>query len=134
MILADERLLKQMLLNLLSNACKFTPAGGRIECTVSVDETGLRFTVADTGIGIPAEQLDRVLQPFVQVDSSLSRRHEGTGLGLALVKAMAELHGGTLCLDSEVGRGTKATVILPLGRLDPPGDDAAAPPMRRAVA
>ena len=118
-LLADERMLKQVLLNLLSNACKFTKPGGRIECGVSVDADGIAFTVSDSGIGIPAEQLDRVLQPFVQAESSLSRRHEGTGLGLALVKAMAELHGGSLHLASEVERGTTATVTLPLGRLQP---------------
>jgi signal transduction histidine kinase len=123
---ADERLLKQMLLNLLSNACKFTPPQGRIECSVSVDAAGMTFAVTDTGIGIPAEHLERVLQAFVQVDSSLSRRHEGTGLGLALVKVMAELHGGTLRLDSEVGRGTTAAVILPLTRVGPSRSDSVA--------
>jgi signal transduction histidine kinase len=126
---ADERLLKQMLLNLLSNACKFTPPNGRIECSVSVDATGITFAVTDTGIGISAEHLDLVLQPFVQVDGSLSRRHEGTGLGLALVKAMAELHGGTLRLASEVGSGTTAAVILPFSRLNPARTDIA-PEMR----
>jgi signal transduction histidine kinase len=125
-IIADERLLRQMLLNLLSNACKFTPPGGRIECSVSVDAAGLRFAVADTGIGILAEDLDRVIQPFIQVDSSLSRPHEGTGLGLALVKAMAELHGGSLRLDSKLGCGTTAAVILPLSRLYREGPDIAA--------
>jgi signal transduction histidine kinase len=134
---ADERLLKQMLLNLLSNACKFTLPGGRLECAVTVAEDGLAFSVSDTGIGIPAEHLDRVLQPFVQVDSSLSRRREGTGLGLALVKAMAELHGGKLRLESEPGIGTTATVILPLTRLvAAPGEMAATqgePPKRAAT-
>jgi signal transduction histidine kinase len=124
-IKADERMLKQMLLNLLSNACKFTPPGGHIACSISVDAAGIAFAVSDTGIGIPANQLDRVLRPFVQVESSLSRRHEGTGLGLALVKAMAELHGGSLHLASEVGRGTTATVLFPLSRLDAGGSDAA---------
>jgi signal transduction histidine kinase len=125
MTYADERLLKQMLLNLLSNACKFTPPDGRIECAVSVDAAGMRFAVTDTGVGIPAEHLERVLQAFVQVDSSLTRRHEGTGLGLALVKVMAELHGGSLRLDSEVGRGTTAAVILPLSRVNRASADIA---------
>jgi signal transduction histidine kinase len=115
-IYADERVLKQMVLNLLSNACKFTPPDGRVECSVSVDAAEMTFAVTDTGIGIPAEHLARVLRPFVQVDSSLSRRHEGTGLGLALVKVMAELHGGCLRLDSKIGSGTTAAVILPIGR------------------
>jgi signal transduction histidine kinase len=118
---ADERMAKQMLLNLLSNACKFTPPHGRIECSVSIDDAAIRFAVTDTGIGIPAEDLEQVLRPFVQVESSLSRRHEGTGLGLALVKMMAELHGGRLHLESEVGRGTTATVALPLSRVRPAG-------------
>jgi signal transduction histidine kinase len=80
----------------------------------------MTFAVTDTGIGIPVEELERVLEPFTQVDSSLNRRHEGTGLGLALVKIMAELHGGRLRLDSELGHGTIATVIFPLSRVKPP--------------
>jgi len=116
-LLADKRKLKQIVLNLLSNAVKFTKPGGRIELDVTVDDSGIAFAVRDTGIGIPAAQLDRVLQPFVQVDSSLSRAHEGTGLGLPLVKAMAELHGGSLQLESGVGIGTTAMVILPLSRV-----------------
>jgi signal transduction histidine kinase len=119
----DERMLKQILLNLLSNASKFTLPGGHIECSASVDAAGIAFVVADTGIGIPANQLDRVLQPFVQIESSISRRHEGTGLGLALVKAMAELHGGSLRLESKVEQGTTATVLLPLSRLNPERSD-----------
>jgi signal transduction histidine kinase len=113
MLYADERKLKQMLLNLLSNAYKFTPSGGRVECAVTVDAAEITFAVTDTGVGIPAAELDRVLQPFVQVDSSMSREHEGTGLGLALVKAMAELHGGRLLLESEEGIGTTASIIFP---------------------
>jgi signal transduction histidine kinase len=129
----DERLLKQMLLNLLSNACKFTPPGGHIGCSVSCDTAGVAFAVTDTGVGIPAEHLDRVLQPFIQVDSSLIRRHEGTGLGLPLVKAMAELHGGTLRLDSELGTGTTATLILPLNRVESASCDLAVEDATSAV-
>ena len=91
---------------------------GDLDIAVSLDAAGMTFAVTDTGIGIPAEHLATVLQPFVQVDSSLSRRREGTGLGLALVKVMAELHGGSLRLDSEVGRGTTASVILPHSRVN----------------
>jgi signal transduction histidine kinase len=116
-IYADERMLKQMLLNMLSNACKFTPADGRVVCSLSMDSTSVTFTVSDTGIGIPPEHLERVLKPFVQVESSMSRRHEGTGLGLALVKVMAELHGGSLRLDSEVDKGTTVVVTLPVHRV-----------------
>jgi len=125
LLVGDERKLVQILLNLLSNAYKFTPPGGRIDCSLSVDATGIHFVVADTGIGIPAQHLDLVTQPFMQVDSSLSRRHQGTGLGLALVKAMAELHGGSLRLASVMGAGTTATVTLPLARL---AGVAASPP------
>jgi signal transduction histidine kinase len=125
-IYADERKLKQMLLNLLSNAYRFTPAGGGIECRLAVDPEGIVFAVSDTGIGIAAEHLDRVLKPFVQVEASYRRMHEGTGLGLALVKAMADLHGGHLRLDSTPGVGTTASVILPLARLKPGTATAAA--------
>jgi signal transduction histidine kinase len=111
---ADERKTKQVLLNLVTNAVKFTPAGGHIEVAGQYDAmTGLALTVSDTGIGIAGEDLDRVLEPFVQVDSSLSRQHQGTGLGLPLVKAIMELHGGSVAMRSEVGVGTKVTVTFP---------------------
>jgi signal transduction histidine kinase len=125
-IFGDERILMQMLFNLLSNACKFTPPSGCVKCSVTLDASAISFTVSDTGIGIPTEHLEEVLKPFVQVESSLSRQHDGTGLGLALVKMMAELHGGSLHLDSEVDRGTTATVILPLSRIRPASADVAA--------
>jgi signal transduction histidine kinase len=133
-IYADERVLKQVLLNLLSNACKFTPADGRVECSVSVDGSGMTFAVTDTGIGIPPEHLARVLQPFVQVDSSLSRRHEGTGLGLALVDVMAKWHGGCLSLKSQVGSGTTAAVILPLRRIHAVEDATSSSNVERLIA
>jgi signal transduction histidine kinase len=114
----DERKTKQVLLNLITNSVKFTPPGGSIEVTASwaVDK-GIAITVSDTGIGIPAADLERVIKPFEQVDSSLSRQHEGTGLGLPLVKAIMELHGGSLELKSELGVGTQATVIFPPQRV-----------------
>jgi two-component system cell cycle sensor histidine kinase PleC len=80
-------------------------------------QAGLAITVADTGIGIAPENLQRVLEPFMQVDSSLGRLHQGTGLGLPLVKAIMALHGGTLDLKSEVGVGTTATVVFPFERV-----------------
>jgi signal transduction histidine kinase len=111
---ADERKTMQMLLNLITNAIKFSPSGGRIEISCQVDPThGLSITVADTGVGIAPEDIDRVLEAFEQVDSSLSRRHQGTGLGLPLVRAMVELHGGTLELKSALGLGTKARITFP---------------------
>jgi signal transduction histidine kinase len=114
----DERKTKQVLLNLITNAVKFTPAGGRIAISGCCDpEDGLAITVADTGIGIPEADLERVLKPFEQVDSSLSRQHQGTGLGLPLVKAIMEMHGGRLRLKSELGVGTKVTVVFPPERV-----------------
>jgi signal transduction histidine kinase len=109
----DERKTKQVLLNLVTNAVKFTPPGGAITISVRwVVAEGLSVTVADTGIGIPDSHLERVLKPFEQVDSSLSRQHQGTGLGLPLVKASMEMHGGQLELKSELGVGTQVTVIF----------------------
>ena len=113
----DERKLKQMLLNLLSNSVKFTPQGGRIDIEGSMDASSFSLTVHDTGIGIPETDLDRVLQPFVQVDNKLSRRQEGAGLGLPLVKAMIEIHGGQLQLESELGSGTTVRLTLPPERV-----------------
>jgi signal transduction histidine kinase len=114
----DERKTKQVLLNLITNAVKFTPAGGKITISACFDpEDGMAITVADTGIGIPEADLDRVLKPFEQVDSSLSRQHQGTGLGLPLVKAIMEMHGGRLRLRSELGAGTRVTVVFPPERV-----------------
>jgi len=114
----DERKIKQVLLNLISNSVKFTPADGTIELSARFDRTnGLVLTIADTGIGIPQADLDRVLEPFEQADSSLSRQHAGTGLGLPLVRAMIELHGGTVTLNSTLGVGTKVILTLPAERL-----------------
>ncbi len=115
---ADMRAMRQIMLNLLSNASKFTPDRGRIEVAVRVNGNGnVELTVSDTGIGIPAEKLDEVMEPFRQVDDSTARQHGGTGLGLPITKSLAELHGGTFHLDSVLGEGTVATLILPAYRL-----------------
>ena len=115
---ADGRLIKQILLNLLSNAIKFTPASGLVTVAAELDRNGgLALTVADTGIGIAADQLERVLQPFTQVENTLTRTHAGTGLGLPLCKSLTELHGGRLVLESTVGRGTVVTIVLPKERV-----------------
>jgi PAS domain S-box-containing protein len=120
-IYADERRLKQMLVNLLSNAVKFTPAGGQIGLEVSGEgDHALRFSVWDTGIGIPADQLEKLFQPFVQLDSSLSRQYTGTGLGLALVSNLAELHGGSVGVESELGKGSRFYFIIPTQLLNAP--------------
>jgi signal transduction histidine kinase len=117
LLFADECKTKQVLLNLVINAVKFTPSGGHIEIAGRFDpETGVIVTVRDTGIGIAPGDLARVLEPFEQVDSSLSRTHQGTGLGLPLVKAIMELHGGSIAVKSEVAVGTQMSVIFPPSR------------------
>jgi len=114
---ADKRRIKQVLVNLLSNAVKFTPAGGQVTLAAQLTEAGLALTVADSGIGIAPDDIPKALEVFGQVDSSLARKYEGTGLGLPLSKQLMELHGGTLSLESQVNVGTTVTVILPRDRL-----------------
>ncbi len=114
-IFGDERRLKQILVNLLDNAVKFTPIAGRIGLAVAgepLDDT-VTFIVWDTGIGIAEVDMPELFKPFVQLDSRLARHHEGTGLGLALVRHMVDLHGGSVGVESRVGAGTKFTVALP---------------------
>ena len=114
MLRADERKARQVFFNLIGNAVKFTPAGGRIEIRGGFDQqSGMTITVKDTGIGIAPENLTRVLEPFVQVGSPVSRHHAGTGLGLPATKRIMELHHGTLALRSIVGAGTEASVSFP---------------------
>lgn len=117
-LMGDERVLTQVLLNLLSNAVKFTPKGGRVTVTVAITaNSDLTIEVKDTGIGIAPEDIPRALSPFVQIDSSLSRRYSGTGLGLPLSKKLVELHSGTLAIDSVLGVGTKVICTFPASRL-----------------
>lgn len=111
--IADERRLRQMLLNLLSNAIKFT-AQGRVALTVHRREALVEFKVEDTGIGIPADQLDQIFQPFTQIDRGLDRQYEGAGLGLALTRQLAQLHGGHLRVTSAVGQGSCFVLSLPV--------------------
>jgi signal transduction histidine kinase len=113
--------LRQVLLNLLSNAVKFTPRGGRV--TVSAVREGdgrIAITVRDTGIGIAADALARILEPFQQADSSISGRFGGTGLGLSICRDLMALHGGSLSIDSEPGLGTAATIRFPADRTGRP--------------
>jgi PAS domain S-box-containing protein len=114
-IFADPRRLKQILVNLLSNAVKFTPENGEVRLQVKSDpeQDLIKFSVIDNGIGIAVGDLQRLFQPFVQVDSGLSRQHEGTGLGLALVQKLTDLHGGSVQVESEVSKGSRFTVSLP---------------------
>ncbi|MEO1300583.1 MAG: ATP-binding protein, partial [Cyanobacteria bacterium J06636_16] len=126
LLILDERRVREVLMNLLSNAVKFTPAGGRVTLEAvyqpassnpdpasSSSPNILTFIVSDTGIGISAEYREKLFKPFVQIDSALNRRYSGTGLGLALVKSIVELHGGTVSVSSEVGMGSHFTVELP---------------------
>ena len=113
----DERKLKQMLLNLVNNAVKFTPSGGVVEISARAEAEGYVLAVRDSGIGIAEADLGRVIEPFVQAETTLSRRQEGTGLGLALVKSMMEIHGGQLKLKSTLGNGTSAELAFPAERI-----------------
>ena len=115
---ADPRRLKQILINLLNNAVKFTPEGGKLGLRVEEQSNTIHFTVWDSGIGIHPEDQKRIFRPFVQIDSSLSRSYEGTGLGLALVARLTELHGGSINLFSRPGKGSKITVSLPKGTIN----------------
>ncbi|HEY9825042.1 MAG TPA: ATP-binding protein [Stenomitos sp.] len=133
-ILVDELRMRQLLINLLTNAVKFTPAGGHVSLKVHLEplaapnltemsqspqnqlfleEKELCFSISDTGIGIPESAQSKLFQPFIQVDSKLNRHYEGTGLGLTLVKQIAELHGGSVSLSSKLGQGACFTVRLP---------------------
>ncbi|MCH7710973.1 MAG: hypothetical protein IH903_04990 [Proteobacteria bacterium] len=120
----DERKLKQILINLLSNGIKFTPPGGTVTIkTWCRPDSGYVLQIIDTGIGIALEDIPKALAPFSQVDSELSRKYEGTGLGLPLTKSLVELHGGSLDLQSTVGVGTTVTIRLPAERIVA-GEDA----------
>ncbi|WP_375506910.1 ATP-binding protein [uncultured Nostoc sp.] len=110
--LADERRIKQMLLNLLTNAIKFTPAG-QVSLVVKKVSQGITFTVSDTGIGIDSNQFQFLFEPFKQLDSRLNRQYEGTGLGLALTRKLARLHGGDVTVTSTLGEGSQFTLFLP---------------------
>jgi len=112
---ADKRAVKQMLLNLISNAIKFTGQGGWVRISVRIHGDSIALIVADNGIGIAEADLAKLGNPFVQADNSYDRQHDGAGLGLSVVKGLARLHGGDLSLASQLGEGTVATISLPLG-------------------
>jgi two-component system, cell cycle sensor histidine kinase DivJ len=113
-IVADKRALHQIMLNLLSNAVKFTNRGGKVTVTAKAEADHIVVTVEDTGVGIGAEDLSRVGDPFFQARSSYDRRHDGTGLGLSIVKGLLALHGGWMEIESRIGEGTCVIVHLPL--------------------
>jgi PAS domain S-box len=110
---ADERLLKQILLNIVSNATKFTQEGGHVSVAAEMRDGRIVVIIADDGVGIAPQDIPLVLQPFGQVENTLSPKHEGTGLGLPLAKGFMELHGGNLSVESEVGKGTTVTLVFP---------------------
>ena len=113
-IRVDARMMTQLLTNLLSNAVKFTESGGRVTVRAMLDsDNAVTIEVADNGIGIPSDQLEAVMQPFTQLDTTLHRRHRGTGLGLPMCRAIVEAHGGRWTLTSRQGKGTQARVTLP---------------------
>jgi signal transduction histidine kinase len=113
-IVADERKFKQILLNLLSNAVKFTPDGGCIDVSAWLDDGQAVIAVRDTGVGIAAADQAGVFEAFRQVGSDYTKKHEGTGLGLALTRKFVELHGGKIRVDSEPGKGSTFTFTIPL--------------------
>ena len=123
---ADERRLKQIVLNLLANAIKFTPEGGCVSVRTFVSPVGFSIQVSDTGIGIAQADIEKALERFGQVDSRLSRKYEGSGLGLPLARQLVELHGGSLSIESEVGIGTTVTVAFPAQRIVAYRNEAAA--------
>jgi signal transduction histidine kinase len=110
---ADAEKMEQVLLNMISNAIKFTPAGGRIELHCRPDGAVVRVAVRDTGIGIPPDRLAEIFDPFVQVDPDLTRQRQGAGLGLAISRELARAMGGELAVESVEGAGSTFTLTLP---------------------
>lgn len=131
----DARRLKQVLVNLLSNAVKFTPEGGRISLSSAAepDLQRVQLTVRDSGIGIAEDKMSLLFQPFRQLDAGLAREYAGTGLGLALVRRLVELHGGSVAAESREGEGSRFTVSLPLAAATRPTRHAPAPPAPLAL-
>lgn len=125
MIRADERRLQQVLINLITNAVKFTPPGGNVRVAIDpAQDGGIVIVVADTGIGIPAKDLERIFEPFVQINRSALHHQEGTGLGLSICKSLVEMHQGRIEVSSSPGRGTTVRVVLPKARISAPAEQA----------
>jgi len=117
---ADERALKQIVINLVSNAVKFTPEGGHIEISARRNGAEFELMISDNGPGIPKEKIDHIFRPFSRVDNRYDSDHGGSGLGLALVRGLAELHGGRAWMESEHGKGTRVYVMLPMAAATKP--------------
>ncbi|RME49423.1 MAG: sensor histidine kinase [Chloroflexi bacterium] len=117
-VTGDPDRLKQLLLNLVDNALKYTPAGGRVSLGLARENGWVRIDIADTGVGIPAEDLPHIFERFYRVDKARSRKHGGTGLGLSIARWIADVHGGHIDVESEVGEGTTFTVWLPEARAE----------------
>jgi two-component system, cell cycle sensor histidine kinase DivJ len=130
---ADKRAVKQVLINLLSNAVKFTPEGGTVTLASQPWHDGVEFIISDTGIGIDEKDMHVALAPFGQIDSQFTRKYEGTGLGLPIVKGIVELHGGTLEINSEPSHGTSVIVRFPNHPPDPPMAEIVALPRKQAA-
>ncbi|GLI53485.1 sensor histidine kinase [Thermodesulfovibrio yellowstonii] len=113
-VTADERKIKQVLFNLVSNAVKFTPEGGSVKIMAKRKEDMIEIAVEDTGIGIKKEDMERLFQPFSQLETTYTKKYEGTGLGLALSKSLVELHGGSLWCESEYGKGSRFSFTFPV--------------------
>jgi signal transduction histidine kinase len=127
-LVGDGRAIRQMLLNLLSNAIKFTASGGTVTASIAdAPEGGLALVVADTGIGMTVHEIPKALEPFGQISGPMSRRHQGTGLGLPLVRSFAELHQAAMAIESRPGLGTRVSITFPPARRPPP-------PRERALA
>ena len=120
---ADPRAIKQVVLNLMSNAVKFTPEGGKVTVRTFDASDGIVLQVADSGIGIAKDDIPRLGRPFEQIESQHSKTHQGSGLGLALSKSLIEMHGGTLRIDSELGKGTTVSFSLPKKHVLPVDQD-----------
>jgi cell cycle sensor histidine kinase DivJ len=113
-IVADQRAVQQVLINLVGNAIKFTDTGGVVSIDAAASGNMLKLSVSDTGIGIPADKLANLGQPFMQIQNEYTRRYEGTGLGLSLVKGLVALHGGSFAISSAPGEGTAITILIPV--------------------
>jgi cell cycle sensor histidine kinase DivJ len=124
LVFADRRAVKQILVNLLSNGVKYTPRGGEVKVSARTPDSGLgiEIIVSDTGTGISKEDLERLGNPFEQVENVETRAKEGTGLGLALVKSLAQMHGGSALIESVLGEGSTVTVRLPFAAVDAKGE------------